>query len=140
MNYTITTLTSRTHAKNLKNHQWPKLIQVSIMMLNCHAQNEVKKSCHSEDILYRRIKQSYWLRELYMQTSRTRLLNCLKWLNQFAVSTDAYPHVKNQHHCPIQSWHIADLILKTTFGLHNEWTESYRWTVVCLITSKKSNS
>ena len=107
------------------------------MMLNCHAQHEVKKSCHSGDFLYRRIKQSYWLRELNTETSRTRLLNCLKLLNQFAVSTDAYPHVKNQHHCPIQPWHIADLILKINFGLHNEWTESYRWTVVCLITSNQ---
>ena len=47
---TTTTLTSKDTRKKTQNHQSPKLIQVSIMMLNCHAQNEVKKSSHSGDI------------------------------------------------------------------------------------------
>ena len=72
MNYTIKTLTSRDTRKESQEPsvtmETIKLIRVSIIMLNCHAQNEVKKSCHFGDILYRRIKQSYWLRELYMQT------------------------------------------------------------------------
>ena len=40
-------------------------------------------------------------------------------MNQIAVSMDAYPYAKYQHHSSIQSWHIhiEDAISKLTFGM-----------------------
>ena len=66
------------------------------MILNCQTKNEVKRSSRYRDVLYGKIKQSDWLRELWGQNSRTRMLNYLRW--QFAFSLNAYPHAENQHH------------------------------------------
>lgn len=43
---------------------------------------------------------------------------------------DAYLNAKNQS--SLQSWHIAYSILGITFDIDNDWTESNRWTYVCL--------
>ena len=70
-----------------------------------------------------------------------------KSLYLFIVSVETYPYVKNQHQSSIQSWHIADLILRITFGrLGYAWPHPYKWTESnqCiyghLITCKKSTS
>ena len=54
---------------------------------------------------------------------------------------------KNQHHSSIQSWHIADLIFRITFGRPRyAWPHPYKWTgsnrCICvrLTTRKKSAS
>ena len=98
-------------------------------------------------VLCKRKKQSDWLSEFLGQSSIPRLLNYLKYLNQFAVSTDTYPYSKNQHHSSIKSWNIPDSILIITFGMSRcalqhiyTWTESQRCNYIFLATCKKSNS
>ena len=39
-----------------------------------------------------------FVKKILGQNSRTRLLKCLKWLNQFAISVNAYPYVPDHTH------------------------------------------
>lgn len=109
--------------------------------------NGIKRSSHSGGILCKIIKISDWCREFLGSNSSTKLVNYLKWLNQFTVSRDAYPYAKYQHHNAILSWHNADLILGVTFGTPRkaslnpyEWTESNRYFCVCLTTCRESTT
>ena len=44
-------------------------------------------------------EQSIWFaKKILGQNSRTRLLKCLKWLNQVAISVNAYPYVPDHTH------------------------------------------
>ena len=84
-------------------------------------------------------------REFQGRNSRARLLNYLKWRNQYAFSIDAYPHAKNQYHSSRYSWHIAALIMGIAFGMLScagpkpyKWTELNRCTHVWQPTYKNS--
>ena len=68
------------------------------MMMNCSRKNQVKRSCHSGDILYKKIKQFDRQEAFWGKNSRARLLNDFKCRDQFAVSIDTQPYTKNQHH------------------------------------------
>ena len=109
--------------------------------------NKVKRSNNSGDFLCKKIEQFDWPRKVLGQNSRTRLLNYLKLLNQFAFCIDAYPCTKTQFQKinSIQFWHIVDLILGITFGIPRyAWPQPSEWTQIYLpmplTTCKKSTS
>ena len=95
-------------------------------------------------VMQKKMKMSFWRyfmqknqhsdfqKIMLCQKSKTRLLNCLKQLNQFAVSMNAY-HTHKKPHSSSQPWHIANLILEITLSMPScnlthpyKWTESYR--------------
>ena len=55
-------------------------------MLNCRAKNEVKRSNHSEDISYKRIKQE----RILWPKLKNQTVKQLEITDQFAVSMDAF--------------------------------------------------
>ena len=99
---------------------------------------EFKRWSLSRD-LWNRITLSI-AQPIWVQKLKNQAVNYLKWLNQFAVSMEAYSHAKkNQHHSSIQSRHIAYLILGITFDMPwCTWTQSYECTYVCRTTYKKN--
>lgn len=119
-----------TSSKICKTHQWPKLVLlVSIMILNCHAK---KMKMSFWRYFMQKNQHSDFQKIMLCQKSKTRLLNCLKQLNQFAVSMNAY-HTHKKPHSSSQPWHIANLILEITLSMPScnlthpyKWTESYR--------------
>ena len=78
--------------KNPKIHKWPKLIQWGpIMILNCLQKINSKGRAVLE--IFTLKNQSIWLTErILWQNWWTRWLNYLKWLNQFTVYMNVYPH------------------------------------------------
>ena len=68
---------------------------VSNMILNYHVKKQFERSSLSGDILCETIKQSDFPMMLG-PNSKTRLLNYLKRLNQFAAYLEAYPYVQNK--------------------------------------------
>ena len=67
-----------TPKKNPKTQQRTEFLQVSIMMLNCLAKNEVKRSSQYDDIYVKESSNLIGRKNFLGQNSRTRLLNRLK--------------------------------------------------------------
>ena len=86
-------------------------------MLNCHAKKEAKRSDHFGDILCEKFKLQLAKKTFGPKMKSQAVINYLKWLNQFAVAMEAYPHTRNQHYSSIQSSHTVYIILRITFNI-----------------------
>ena len=92
--------------------------------------------------------QAIWLIERFLEPKHKnktfKLLEMTESLFSFSGWLSIY---RNQHHSPIQSWHIADALLGIFFDITRcawpypyEWAVSNKCTCVCLITCKTALS